>query len=180
MSFRPAISIYVQNEIADIRFYPEWELHDLMIEAMTLGALLSLQHPETAAECRAAIDRLRKLIPLSEIRERKTLSEEKIRKELQDLEAVSDCTVKVDMTEGCAYRTDITPSDCTRSDESVLSFKNPDRISFSPSADRIPFKERAHEILLAVAGHSELRSALSGQTMEMLETSLSDLSGCYL
>lgn len=178
MSFRPTIAIYAQNEIADIRFYPEWQLRDLVIEAVTLGALLTLQHPETAAECRTAIDRMRKLIPLSELRERKTLSETELQKELQDMEAMSDCSVIVDMTAGCVCRTDISSADRIYSDEDIHITGSPDLFSLSAAAVRIPFKEHAREILQAVTLHHELRSALSAQTADMLESIFPDLSGC--
>lgn len=149
MSFRPTIALYIQNEIADIRVYPEWPIKSLMIEAVTLGALMGLQSPHTVADCRRVLDRMRDTIPLSELQQRKMLSEAELRDEMQEIEAMSDYPVRVDLSAGCIYRT---------------------------NEDPIPFKDRELEILQTVAEQDELRSALSGRTAGMVKHWLSGLS----
>ena len=150
MSFRPTIALYIQNEIADIRVYPEWPIKSLMIEAVALGALMGLQNPRTVADCRRALDRMRDPIPLSELRDRKMVSEAEILAEMQEIEAMSDDPVRVDLSAGCIYRT---------------------------GADTIPFQGRESEILQTIAEQDELRSILSERTAGMLDHWLSGLPG---
>ena len=99
MSFRPTISIYAEGKIADIRFYPNWEIRHLIMEATALGVIF--------AECHTVEEYKKKVFGTQKVYYSvEPENFENTQENLKMLESWSEFPLFVDLTSGYLYHND--------------------------------------------------------------------------